>query len=475
MFSGAWLVQAMSNGYYLLFFPVLIGLWMLWFVDWRREPRRGLALAATFIGASLPLAPALLEYRSVHARLGLRREISEMRMFSADFTAFTRTPHMLALWPRISPTNQETFLFPGITALAILLAGMMRVVRRPREFVRSPLFFYTAAAFLMWWLAFGPAPEGATAGVLRWPYTILAYLPGFSGLRVPARFAMMGYLCLSIAAGLALPRLVPARPVLRWIFTAAVFTGLFIDGWQRPMPLAPPPGRAMLPDVPGAAVIELPADDDRTGAAAMHRSIQHGRPLVNGYSGHVPPHYRILGMAMRRGDPTVLTELARGRPLIVALHSELDPNGQFQSIVESVPGVEMDVTTNAGRIYVVPAQPLARVPPAGDELPAAIRAVPPNAAEIDLGAVRVVRTLGFPLRWHYAELGERFEIEGSVDGRTWTSLWLDWTGGLAMKAALEDPRDIPMRFTLPDVPLRYLRIHPAPVWMQREVKVYGPK
>ena len=41
VFGLAWLLQALSNGYFLLFFPVLIGAWLLWFVDWRRAPRRG--------------------------------------------------------------------------------------------------------------------------------------------------------------------------------------------------------------------------------------------------------------------------------------------------------------------------------------------------------------------------------------------------------------------------------------------------
>ena len=39
VFAFAWLVQALSNGYYLLFFPVLIALWLAWFVDWTREYR----------------------------------------------------------------------------------------------------------------------------------------------------------------------------------------------------------------------------------------------------------------------------------------------------------------------------------------------------------------------------------------------------------------------------------------------------
>ena len=48
VFAVAWLLQALSNGHYLLFLPVLIVLWLAWFVDWGRAPRKGLALAATW-------------------------------------------------------------------------------------------------------------------------------------------------------------------------------------------------------------------------------------------------------------------------------------------------------------------------------------------------------------------------------------------------------------------------------------------
>src|SRR5439155_5657345 len=33
VFGGAWLMHAYSNGYYLLFFPVLIAFWVLWYAS----------------------------------------------------------------------------------------------------------------------------------------------------------------------------------------------------------------------------------------------------------------------------------------------------------------------------------------------------------------------------------------------------------------------------------------------------------
>jgi hypothetical protein len=85
-----------------------------------------------------------------------------------------------------------------------------------------------------------------------------------------------------------------------------------------------------------------------------------------------------------------------------------------------------------------------------------------------------VRTIEFPLRWHYAELGERIAVEASNDGAQWRTVWEQWTGGRALAGALEDQQVAPFRIPLPDVGARYLRIHPAPNWMMRELRVMGP-
>lgn len=474
VFALAWILQAFSNGYYLLFLPVLFALWMAWFVDWRRERTRGLALAATFAAASLTLMPALLGYVEVHRRLGLRRALTEMRMFSGELASFTKTPNMLAFWPDKYGINQETYLYPGLTALLLVAGGFM--LRRVSPMRRSPVVFYAAAAFAMWWLSIGPAlPEERAAAAIVRPYTLLTLLPGFDGVRAPARFAMLGYFCLAVSAGLAFARLAPAHTLGRHALALLVCAGLVVDGWMAPMPMSPPPARVMLPDTPGSAVLELPADDDRVNAAAMYRSIAHGRPLVNGYSGHTPPHYRILNKALRRGDASPLIELARRRPLVVSIHGDRDPGAHFLRVLQSVSGVQPLATTNVGRMFVIPAQPSSTIPAAGEPLTATVREVAPGTAELDLGQPRVARLLTFPLRWHYDELNTQLEIMGSEDGATWTLVRLEYTGGLAVAGALEDPQVVPMRFTLPDVRVRYLRVRPAPPWMQRELAVFGPQ
>lgn len=480
LFAAAWLLQAFSNGYYLLFFPVLLALWLAWFVRWRAHPRAGLSIAAAFALSSIVLVPSLLGYREVHATMGLTRTREEMVLFSAHPDSLFKMPWLLRLWPDSIGRTQEDFLFPGVTAVLIVTAAAIVALRssgfRHAVRQRSPLLFYAVATGLMWWLAMGPAPDDAPMQAFVRPYTWLTVLPGLSGLRAPARFAMLAVLSLSIAAALATRRVAPKRRAAGATLGGLVVVGLLLDGWTVPLPLTTPPGRFVLPDVKDAAVLELPADESQVNISAMYRAIQHGRPLVNGYSGHTPPHYRILESALRREDPTAIDFFAQGRPLVIVVDGRSDVNGDMQRFVRSLPGVQEQGGSGAGLVFVVPAKPRERMPATGERLePAIVRTEAREHAVIDLGRRQIVRAVGFPLRWHYDELGVRLAVEASDDGTRWSAVWEGWTAALAITGALEDQKTVPVRITLPDVNTRFLRIHPAPRWLVRELSVYAPR
>ncbi|OFW21173.1 MAG: hypothetical protein A3G21_11110 [Acidobacteria bacterium RIFCSPLOWO2_12_FULL_66_21] len=478
VFAAAWIVQALSNGYYLLFFPVLVGLWLAWFVRWRRDARAGAAIIAAWAGASLLLAPVLMKYVAVHASLGLERSPEEIRRYSAVLSSFVRPPRMLAFWTAPDISMAESYLFPGITAVLLVCASAVAAWRgsiRDAFRSRSPLLFYGAATVLFWLLTLGPAPPGHWPQALLHPYSLLMALPGFNGLRVPPRFAMLAALTLAVAAGIAVARLAPPRGRWRAIVFAAVFAGLARDGWMKPMPLVTPPGRLSL-DVPReAALLVLPVDDTESSAAAMYSTMTHGHPLINGYSGYFPAHYQILGTALARGDRSVLERLAQSGPIAVVVNTRSGGHPELIALVEGVPGVVRSGVTGAGRTYLLPARPRTREAETGEVYPARVEEQPQEHALFDLGSERIVRLVEFPLRWHYPELGERLAIEVSTDGRAWSTAWEDWTGAAALSAALRDERDVPVRLTIRDVPARYVRVHPAPPWLYRELTISGPR
>jgi hypothetical protein len=324
----------------------------------------------------------------------------------------------------------------------------------------------------MFVLALGPGGEPDGPPSLLRPYTWLLALPGYDGLRVPARFAMPGVLCLALAAACSLAPFLRGGGRWRTAVAVAALAGISLDGLTGRVPVVVPPQHVAIPEMADAAVIEIPTDYPRVSASAMYRARLHRRPLINGYSGHRPYHYRILSLALRRGDPTVLTYLARERPLVIVVHTAADRGG-FRKLIDALPPVSLVNISGAGPVYLLPRQPQRGHPaPAGDVLPVTAR-IESRRIVLDVGSPRSVSAIEFPLRGRYANLDERILIEASDDGEQWREAWLGWTGELALDAALRDPLVAPVRIPLPATRTRYLRIYPASAWLGEEIAVRG--
>jgi hypothetical protein len=480
IFGAAWLIQALSNGYYLLFFPVLLVLWLGWFVDWRRAPRQGAAIIVAWVLASLPLLPVVLKYRDVHERWGLKRTVAEIRDFSSVPASFTHAAPLIRFWPQGGAENYEQYLFTGVVVVLLGLAGLsLLLFRRTRPMIlagRAPIVFYALAAIVIGVLALGPGgSDDGPASPFR-PYTWLLWLPGFNGLRVSSRFAMLSTLCLAVCASLAvayLSRVITTSRRWRIVAAALVVLGLAADGMTKAVPVAAPPPKVILPGSPEAAVVELPLDDTDVSIQAMYRSVFHRQPLVNGYSGHFPSHYRILSLSLWRGDTSALFYLARRRPLVIVINDRLAHSGSFKQLIQSVPGIQTHGGSGAGTLYLLPAQPTPRQPPMGQPLAATVRDAGRYTLEFDVGATRLLSGVAFPLRHRYEDLAERIRIETSDDGSAWSESWLGWTGGLAVEGTLEDSQLAPIRIPLPAIRARYVRIYPASAWMKKEVTIHG--
>ncbi len=481
----AWLLQALSNGYFLLFFPVLIALWLAWFVDWRTQRTRGLAILASLGAASLLLVPILWQYYSVHSRLGLRRALGEIREFSAVPTSFLHAAPLVKFWTLGGAAHYESFLFPGVAVVLLAAAGLILTLRDRRNPIaeRSPAIFYAAATLVLASLTLGPGGEGNGPPSPLYPYRWLLWLPGFDGLRVPARFAMPATLCLAVACGIGAARLLTLAGRWRALVTASALAGLVADGITGPLPMLSPPGKIVLPAesrvgpsvirLDRSAVIELPLDDIYVGVAAMYRSMFHHQPLVNGYSGHSPPHYNVLSLSLARGDTTGLLYFARRRPLVIVVNDNRDPGHGYRQMIESIPAIQALGITAGGSTFLVPPQPDPRLPPPGSPLDARVRDAGLFLLEYDLGAEREVAGIEFPLRRRYEDFAVHMRISVSTDGLTFRDAWSGWTGGLAVEATLADPEVAPIRIALPGERARFVRVYPASTWMKQDVVVKG--
>lgn len=120
--GAAWLVQSLANGYYILFGAVLIGLWLAYFCSRRGTWRSAPPIIGAWAIASLPLAPVLWKYHTVHAFYGLRRSMNEALAFSAGPGAWLETSPSVSLWSRLLPDGEDK-LFPGVTAMTLVLVA----------------------------------------------------------------------------------------------------------------------------------------------------------------------------------------------------------------------------------------------------------------------------------------------------------------------------------------------------------------
>jgi hypothetical protein len=132
LFGMGWFLQGICNGYYLLFFSVLVGIWMFWFASPWRRPRTFFAVAFTWCLAALLLLPLLWQYQSVHEEFGFRRDFETIRSFSADIAALMYAPRTLAFWSWVAVFKRpEGELFPGLTITLLVAAGILFGSSRP--------------------------------------------------------------------------------------------------------------------------------------------------------------------------------------------------------------------------------------------------------------------------------------------------------------------------------------------------------
>ena len=133
LFGTCTLMNGLTNGYFLLFYPVLILLWVLWFTPIEGWWRKVGAVAATGALAVLILVPSLLTYQRVHEETGLGRSVGETLIFSADVSGVLSGPTRSVFWSFPDALYRpEGQLFPGLTIVVLIAVALSRVTWRPR-------------------------------------------------------------------------------------------------------------------------------------------------------------------------------------------------------------------------------------------------------------------------------------------------------------------------------------------------------
>jgi hypothetical protein len=372
---------------------------------------------------------------------------------------------------------------PLTVAIWCALAGMAASSTFRRAWsARSVFAFYVGAAAIMYVFSLGPVP--VFAGQTFWyrpPYAWLLELPGFSNVRAPARFAMLAELCLSVAAAVAFANLstrVSRR--LRMAVAAVALAGVVVDGWIRDLPLAnlPTPSPALIASGGDGALVELPLGGVGNDTAALYHSLYHRRPIVNGYSGFVPVHYRILSLALESGDIDVLdavrpeaaiTVVDDGRPRFTLPQLERGgtaPSGHPLPIHEAnAAGAPIDLGA------ITDGDPLSKWDSGSSQHGA-------ESVTMDLGSIHSVDGLTLTIGPYLGDYPRSLTIETAAEGAEWSLCWSGHGSNQAVAAALREPHTVPLTFVFAPARARWVRLRQTGTdqhfhWSIADATVYG--
>src|SRR5258706_1392098 len=128
-FATGWMSVTWSNAYLIVFFPILLALWTVWFFR-RVDSRKWLAILVVGFVATLPVVPLLVGYHERQAAYGLVRGLDEIRAMNATLSSLAGISHRAVLWKdRLPGTFYEAALFPGFAIAALALIGVVMTSR----------------------------------------------------------------------------------------------------------------------------------------------------------------------------------------------------------------------------------------------------------------------------------------------------------------------------------------------------------
>ena len=331
--DGVWLglsiaAMALANVYYGLIWVlsavvVVVVLWLRRSLPTIRELWRP-ALPAIAIGAVL-LGPVALIYRSVDERNGLARAYEPQNSLLPTDVLTPQRDNWL--WGNaldgINSAGEagEHAYFPGFVALALGALGLWigwRLMRRGADVVRTgirvdELTALVSAGIVAAVFALGPSPGGVDG-----PFRLLhRFVPGFDGIRVTSRFAVVSFVAAALLVGLAAQYLIDRAPRGQAFLVAPLIAVVVIAEVGGPMArVEVPEGDRLLvyealAEMDDGVVLELPIRVPSDGvvwpfveAPRMYHATTDWNERINGYSGSVPRGFEAAAQTLQTWPST---------------------------------------------------------------------------------------------------------------------------------------------------------------------------
>ncbi len=227
--------------------------------------------------------------------------------------------------PGIKITSLSRVLVFCALAGAVGLAVARDLRETARRWLASPAGIFALITIFAMVMSFGPEIHARGREVASTNLYAVFYdvVPGFDGVRVPARYGMIVALGLAALGAIGVAALDPGK---QGRVSAVAGALILLEGFAAPIPinqndtvykqagLAPLQASIALgPDTPEvytfvaqlpatAVIMELPLGEPAFDVRYMFYSTRHWKNLVNGYSGGAPPQYEVLTEALKDLD-----------------------------------------------------------------------------------------------------------------------------------------------------------------------------
>jgi Protein of unknown function (DUF3108) len=304
-------LQAVSSAYYGIIGAIGLVTSAITLALAMRRPRDGRLIARGLVAAAIAVLVALpwtLPYFRVERDAGAGRNLFEASHGSAVLASYVQAPGSNVLYGRsgfLQPSPQgllprkegpEQALFMGFVPMFLALAGAIAAPRHQRRIA------VVYAALTVAGVALSLGPDG-----IRPLYAVLYQsFFGMAAIRAAARFSVLALCGMAVLAGIATSSLTWRRTSvlrprssreLRHLLFVGLVAAIAIEYSNGAIAYPPAPSLTSdvgrwLRDQPGSgAVACVPMGFDTANTACMLQSLEHGRPIANGYSGLRPPFF----------------------------------------------------------------------------------------------------------------------------------------------------------------------------------------
>lgn len=266
-------------------------------------------------------------------------------------TAWTLGPLVLRATSPRRPVEYALVL----TAIALWLSPRLRTAIRNRATDLTP--WLAAAAVFAIVMSLGPLPQAGgqrLAGIGLYQF-FFDHVPGYAGLRVPARFGMVVGCLVAALAGMSLARLATWRHgTAALALVAVLFLGeacavphatniswsaseRFTPPWPAVHPLneGPLAYRHVLLMPADTILLELPFGDEGWDLRYVYYAGLHGKRIVNGYSGYFPEGYAKRGAQLTnlwKDADTAWTAVTTAGATHVLVHESAYPGQEGRAV-----------------------------------------------------------------------------------------------------------------------------------------------